>query len=477
MLSKKNILLVIADDLGKSLGCYGAPSIRTPNIDCLAAQGSIFDNAFTSTASCSGSRSVIYTGLHTHENGQYGLNHNNHHFMTFHHVETAPKLLLDRGYRTGIIGKVHVGPDHVYPWEVRVESPTRNVDWIAKQAASFFQAAKEDTRPFFLTVAYMDPHRDSTRGGFGNSDHEVSGADPTYDPADVSVPHFLNDIPEVRHELAEYYRSISRVDRGLGLVMDALRGAGLDDDTLIVFLSDNGPPFLNSKTTLYDAGVRLPLIIRCPQGVPGVRNPNLVSFIDILPTFLDWAGGATTQTAAPKRLGRSILPILDKSSLQDSWLRVFGSHTFHEITNYYPTRFIRTIRYKYHRNIAWKLDFPFSTDIYASLSWEGIRNSSEPVMIGGRALKAYISRPAEELYDLEEDPAEVVNLALDPVYRELVLDFRVQLEEWQRLTKDAWLFRDGVSLLEMQGHIDAGLKIPDRLDFDVSKPATLASLD
>ena len=397
--------------------------------------------------------------------------------MTFDHVETAPKLLRDRGYRTGIIGKVHVGPDHVYPWEVRVESPTRNVDWIAEQAASFFQAAKEDTRPFFLTVAYMDPHRDSTRGGFGNSDHEVSGVDPTYDPADVSVPHFLNDIPEVRHELAEYYRSISRVDRGLGLVMDALRGAGLDDDTLIVFLSDNGPPFLNSKTTLYDAGVRLPLIIRCPQGVPGVRNPNLVSFIDILPTFLDWAGGATTQTAAPKRLGHSILPILDKSSLQDSWLRVFGSHTFHEITNYYPTRFIRTIRYKYHRNIAWKLDFPFSTDIYASLSWEGIRNSSDPVMIGGRALKAYISRPAEELYDLEEDPSEVVNLALDPVYRELVLDFRAQLEEWQRLTKDAWLFRDGVSLLEMQGHIDAGLKIPDRLDFDVSRPATLASLD
>jgi N-sulfoglucosamine sulfohydrolase len=468
---KKNILLVIADDLGKSLGCYGESSIKTPNIDWLAAHGTIFDDAFTSTASCSGSRSVIYSGLHTHENGQYGLGHANHHFMTFDHIETAPRLLRDQGYRTGIIGKIHVGPDHVYPWEVRVESPSRNVDWIAGEAASFFEATKADERPFFLTVAYMDPHRDSSRGGFGNGESEVSAADPVYDPASVTVPHFLNDIPEVRQELAEYYRSIGRVDRGVGLILRALQFAGLDNETLVVFLSDNGPPFLNSKTTLYDAGIRLPFIIRNPQGVPGVRNPNLVSFIDILPTFLDWAGHSAEQTTKPRRLGRTILPILDKPSVQDGWTRVFGSHTFHEITNYYPTRFIRTGRYKYHRNIAWKLDFPFSTDIYASLSWEGIRKSSEPVMIGARPLTSYINRPAEELYDMDEDPKEVVNLALNPAYRELVLQFRQQIEEWQRLTRDAWLIRDGVSLLEMQDHIDAGLKIPDRLDFDVSRPA------
>jgi N-sulfoglucosamine sulfohydrolase len=475
MPSKKNVLLVIADDLGRSLGCYGEPSIHTPNIDRLAAEGTLFDNAFTSTASCSGSRSVIYTGLHTHENGQYGLNHANHHFMTFDHIETAPKLLRDRGYLTGIIGKIHVGPDHVYPWEVRVESPSRKVDWLAEQAASFFHDAKEDSRPFFLTVAYMDPHRDSTRGGFGNSDPEVSAADPIYDPASITVPHFLNDIPEVRQELAQYYRSISRVDRGFGLIWDALKDAGLDGDTLIVFLSDNGPPFLNSKSTLYDAGVRLPLIIRHPEGVSGIRNPNLVSFTDILPTFLDWAGNDTTQMTTPRRQGRSILQVLDKSSVQDGWGRVFGSHTFHEVTNYYPARFMRTARYKYHRNIAWKLDFPFSTDLYASLSWEGVRNSSDPVMIGSRSLRAYINRPAEELYDLDEDPREVVNLALDPNYRGLLLDCRRQVEEWQRLTKDAWLFRDGVSLLEMQGHIDAGLKIPDRFDFDISNVRPIVS--
>ncbi|OIW33057.1 alkaline phosphatase-like protein [Coniochaeta ligniaria NRRL 30616] len=472
MAANKNILLVIADDLGKSIGCYGDTTIRTPNLDSLAAEGTVFENAFASTASCSGSRSVIYTGLHTHQNGQYGLQHTSHHFMTFDHVETAPLLLRRCGYATGIVGKVHVGPDHVYPWEVRAESPTRDVNWVAEEADKFLRSAKEDGRPFFLTVAYMDPHRDSTRGGFGNGDEGVSAPDAAYDPASVTVPDWLNDIPEVRDELAEYYRSIGRVDRGFGLIMQALKEHDFDKDTLVIFTSDNGPPFLNSKTTLYDSGVRLPLIIRQPRGAAGIRNPNLISFVDILPTLLDWAGETKSLTTSSPRPGRSFLPILEKTTTDADWTHVFGSHTFHEVTNYYPTRFLRTSRYKYHRNVAWKLDFPFSTDLYASKSWEGIRNSASPVKIGGRSLEAYIRRSAEELYDMEQDPREVVNLADDPGHREVLLEFRDQLETWQRETKDPWLFRDGVSLLEMQGHIDAGLRVPDRFDFDVSTPAS-----
>ena len=478
MAGKKNILLVIADDMGKTIGCYGDKTISTPNIDRLAAEGTVFDNAFASTASCSGSRSTIYTGLHTHQNGQYGLQHNNHHFMTFDHVDSAPKLFRERGYYTGIVGKIHVGPESVYPWEVCRESPTRDVTWVANEADAFFQSAKDDSRPFFLTVGFMDPHRDATRGGFGNGDEEVSAADPLYDPARITVPHFLNDIPEVRQEMAEYYRSIGRVDRGFGLIMDAMKRAGLDEDTLVVITSDNGPPFLNSKTTLFDAGVRLPLVIRRPQGTgtPGLRNPNLISFVDLLPTFLDWSGDVSISpdSKSPPRPGRSILPIMDKSTPQEGWTRVFGSHTFHEVTNYYPTRYLRTPRFKYHRNIAWKLDFPFSTDLYASLSWEGIRNSKFPITIGGRSLAAYIQRPPEELYDMEAEPREVANLAGRPEYRELLLGFRKELEDWQRSTGDAWLVRDGVSLSEMQVHIDAGLRIPDRFDFEISAPGNQA---
>lgn len=155
----------------------------------------------------------------------------------------------------------------------------------------------------------MDPHRDHTRGGFGNGDHRVSAPDACYDSDTVTVPEFLSDIPEVRHELAEYYRAIGRVDRGLGLIMDTLRKNGFDENTMVIFMSDNGPPFLNSKTTLYDAGIRLPLIIRQPGCGSGSRNPNMVSYIDILPTILDWAGYKDVKQTDPPRLGRSLLPI------------------------------------------------------------------------------------------------------------------------------------------------------------------------
>lgn len=462
----KNILLIIADDLGLMAGCYGDRHIQTPNIDSLAATGTRFDMAFTSTASCSASRSVIYTGLHAHENGQYGLHHDNHHFMTFRHVETAPALLDRLGYLTGIIGKVHVGPPEVYPWHQRQESQTRDVNWVAAQAEAFLQVAADRRQPFFLTIGFIDPHRDSTRDGFGNRAFDRDPKERTFSQDQVAVPAFLTDLPEVRHELAQYYQSVYRLDRGIGLVLRQLEASGIADRTLVIFLSDNGAPFLNSKTTLYDAGVHLPLLIRAPGVRPGIANPNLVSFTDILPTMLDWA---EARPGSSPRKGRSLLPIMAEETLLDDWQMVFGSHTFHEITNYYPTRFLRTPRFKYHRNIAWQLDFPFSADLYGSWSWEGMRNR-QPVRIGQRMLKDYVRRPAEELYDLAEDPQEIRNLAGDPAHQEKLCAFREKMMQWQMSTGDPWLYRDGVSQRAIQHHMDAGMRVPHRFDFDPDKP-------
>jgi N-sulfoglucosamine sulfohydrolase len=467
----KNVLVLVADDLGKQLSCYGANTIKTPNLDRLASLGTRFDYAFASTASCSGSRSVIYTGLHTHQNGQYGLASHRHHFVTFDHIETAPLLLNQKGYLTGIIGKVHVGPAAVYPWEVRQESDTRDVAIIADQANGFFQKSKADDRPFFLTIGYHDPHRDRTRGGFGNYhgyDSRVKKGN--YKAEDVEIPPFINDSPGARFELAEYYNSIHRLDQGVGMVLNYLTDAGLAESTLVIFISDNGPPFINSKTTLYDAGVRLPLVIAQP-GIKAAVSPNMVSYVDILPTILDYVGHPGLVDAANRRIGRSLLPLIGLESTLPDWNQVFGSHTFHEVTNYWPTRFIRDRHYKYHRNIAWRLDFPFAADIYGSLSWEDIRNSPDSdVMIGGRKLKDYFFRPPEELYDLQNDPNEVRNLVNNPEYVTILEDLRTRLEEWQRRTEDPWLYRDGVSLWFVRYHLPSGLKIPDRLDFDAERP-------
>ncbi|KAI9661077.1 MAG: hypothetical protein M1821_009404 [Bathelium mastoideum] len=479
--SHKNILLLLADDLGKYVGCYGCPSVRTPNLDRLASQGVRFTSAFASTASCSGSRSTIYTGLHTHENGQYGLRMHATHFQTFEHVDSLPKLLRDNDYLTGIVGKIHVGPPSVYNWEVVEESGTRDVAWVADQCEAFFHQARNDSKPWYLTVGFIDPHRDvTTRGGFGNQtnyDKRVPVLD--VKPEDVEIPNWLSDLPETRKEFMEYYQSIHRMDAGVGMILDALEHQGFAENTLVVFTSDNGPPFVNSKTTLYEAGLNLPLIVRAPGSKPGVENSNMISFIDIFPTFLEWAGidpaTRAKNSLSPTRLGRSFLPILSQTALLDAstWQHhIFGSHTFHELQNYWPTRVLRTRKYKYHRNLAWRLDFPFAADLYASLTFEGIRNSDGPAMIGGRQLRDYIFRPAEELYDLDEDPQELHNLAPDSAHTDLLLELRKKLENWQRQTKDLWWNRDGVSLTMLARYAKDGLAIPDRLDFDVENPGT-----
>ncbi|CAH0027900.1 unnamed protein product [Clonostachys rhizophaga] len=447
----RNVVQLIADDLGLMLGCYGSTAIRTPNIDKLASHGTKFTNAFASTASCSGSRITIYTGLHTHQNGQYGLNYGWNRFQTHDHIETAPQIFNSLGYLTGIIGKVHVGPRSAYPWEWYAPGETRDVREVARQTEEFFNAAKNSNRPFHLTVGFRDPHRDSTRGGFGNHDDNIRDLSlPDYKPEDVDIPSFLSDIPELRTELVEYYKAITRMDIGVGLIMDELEKRGLHHNTLVIFISDNGSPFVNSKTTLYDAGVRLPLVVRCPRegNETGTVNPNMVSFLDIVPTCIDWAGKTdadvvTSNTGkSPQRLGRSFLPILHatKTLPDEEWTQhVFGSHTLHEIQNYWPTRFMRTKKFKYHRNIAWRLDLPFGTDIYGSLSCESIRNSAPvpddesdtpEVMIGRRRLGSYLYRGPEELFDLEADPEEVHNLANEPEYQDQLLLMRKQTEEW-----------------------------------------------
>lgn len=503
---KRNIVLLIADDLALSLLTpYGGPPTLTPNLTSFSKSTSttLFSHAYTSTASCSGSRTVLNTGLHTHQNGSYGLVGGRQGFGTFENVETAPELMNRLGYRTGIIGKVHVGPEPVFPWQVRLESETRDVAKIADQVGEFVGGAKNDQTPFYLTVGFIDPHRELfTRGGFGNpgtstgkAEGEVHGAydarieDRVFSMEEVVVPSWMTDCEDVRRELAEYYRSIYRMDQGVGMILRQLEEHGVADDTMVLFVSDNGPPFVNSKTTLYEPGIHLPFLLRAPGYKGGRDEDHLISFIDVLPTFLDWAGGldlTPKKDAVGPRKGRSLLPLLGKTvagEKVDGWDHVFGSHTFHEVTNFWPTRYLRTKRFKYHRNVCWKLDFPFAMDLYASLSFGAMRNRVEDsgadgeagkAMLGRRSLQSYIQRPAEELYDLDSDPDELVNLATDPAHQELLTEMRGQLETWQLETGDLWLWRDGtpVILYRGSGYAREGLRIPDRWEMDLERPGT-----
>jgi N-sulfoglucosamine sulfohydrolase len=442
---RKNVILLIADDLGMEVGCYGDRVAKTPNIDALAKTGTRFTQGFASVSSCSPSRATLLTGMPSHQCGQYGLAHGTHNAYSFRTVRGLPALLNPAGYKSGVIAKLHVQPKEVYPFDEEIPGNGRNPVQIAEQTKKFIADCGE--KPFFLLVGFTDPHR--LGKGFAN-DLKFPPEVPVvkFDPKTLPVPYHLPDTPEVRADLAEYYQSVARLDHGIGLVLKELEAAKQLDNTLIIFLSDNGIPFPGAKTTLYDAGIHLPLIIRKPGQKAGVACSALASWTDITPTVLDWCGVKPAPVGKkPYELpGRSLLPLLEKEKA-DGWDMIFASHQYHEITMYYPMRAVRTRTHKYILNLANALEYPHAADLWESASWQGILKRGDTFM-GKRAVKAFLHRPKEELYDLEKDPNELHNLLADQTWRENPANettytvLKNWLAEWRKKTNDPWLIKD-----------------------------------
>nr|WP_301183128.1 sulfatase [Sphingomonas quercus] len=424
--------MLISDDQGLDLGCYGVP-ISTPRIDRLAAEGTRFTHGYAAVSSCSPSRAVINTGLFTHQNGMYGLQHDVHHQSLLDGIETLPAMLRRAGYATALVGKKHVGPDAAFPYEAELvpeRSGIRDVRALAMAAADFIRASGD--RPFFVTVGYSDPHR--AEANYGNDRDWPGVRTTTYDPARVPLPTHLPDLPAVRSDLAEYYASISRLDAGVGMILDALAGSGHAEDTLVVFLSDNGRPFPGAKTNFYDPGLHLPLIIRAPGTGPAV-NDAMVSWVDIAPTLLDFTG--TPPPTGYQLSGASLLPLLGRAGGpgRDA---VFASHDFHEINQYYPMRALRTRTHNYILNLAAPLAYPIAGDVASSPSWRAI--AADPaIRLGRRTQAAYLRRPAEELYDLGADPEELTNIAGRRAAAALLAELRERLRAMRAATHDPWL--------------------------------------
>ncbi|MEX0767022.1 MAG: sulfatase [Microthrixaceae bacterium] len=453
--SRPNIVMIVADDHGReAVGCYGNPVVSTPNIDALADRGVRFENAFCTTASCSASRSVILSGLHNHTNRTFGLIHDPHNFSMSSQVVTLPALMKQAGYRTGRMGKKHYQPEELFPFDFDPpewgtdEDILRHRDdlWLAERCEDFVQGEA----PYFLYWCSHDPHRNWERADhplrpddFGNPSVSFPGDRETpVDPEQVIVPPWLADLPEVRAELAEYYQSIARLDRGVGRLVDLIRQSGTDRDTIVLYLSDNGGAFPVAKTTLYEPGMQLPLIVAripplngAPLSVDGSSCSALVTWADLAPTVLDLAGA---KELGSHMFGDSMCPLLEQPESAGRE-HVFASHCFHQVTNYYPMRVVRSQRYKFIYNIAWKLDFPTASDIHMSASWQStLRESST---LGQREVDAYVHRPRFELYDLQEDPSELHNLAEEEDRAAQVADFVTLLQNFQIETSDPWFHK------------------------------------
>jgi N-sulfoglucosamine sulfohydrolase len=403
----------------------------------MASDGVRFTQGFCTTASCSASRSVILSGLHNHANGQYGHAHDVHNMSYLEFVRPFPRLLKDAGYSTGVIGKLHVNPGPRFGWDLDEQGGQRNVFGMAQKARQFLQSA--GSTPWYLHVGYGDPHRAAR--GFANQDYPKVPRN-RFDPAKIKVPSYLPDNPAVRGEVAEYYEAASRLDQGIGFMFDVLRETGQLDNTLVLFISDNGMPFANAKTNCYDAGLHLPLLVRSPaQSRRGLVNNAMVSWVDLAPTMLDWAGVKPPDYPLH---GRSFLPILEQEN-PTGWDQVYFSHTFHEITMYYPVRGTRTRQYKYMRNLFPTLEFPHASDLWASSTWQSIMKQGDRAMVGRRPVGKYLHRPAEELYDISKDPDEIENLANASQHRATLEQMRAQVDRWRRETKDPWVINDNYS--------------------------------
>lgn len=402
-----NILLLIADDLGdRDLGCYGHPTIRTENIDKLAASGVRFTNAFVTTSSCSPSRTTMFTGKYPHATGAESL-----HVPLPEGTRILPDYLREKKYWSANVGKLHLGPVAEEQFDLVLNS-----EWDWKQAVE----QRPKNRPFFLAVGFHDPHRPYQ-------------PDTLPDPAassDAVVPPYLVDDTPTREELAGYYDEVTRMDREIGKIESWLREQKLTDDTLVVFVSDNGMPFPRAKGSCYDSGVRVPMIVRWPGQTPAGRVcDSLVSTVDLAPSMLAAAGikasgdmhgiDATAMFAAPDS------KIRDYVHLERNW----HNHDDNQ-------RGVRDTQFKYIHNGRPRV-WTSSSDLMGSASWTSLLDARDRNELTAEQMRLFmVPRAAEELYDTERDPWEFVNLAGDPNYADELARLRQECTRWRQATND-----------------------------------------
>ena len=282
---RPNILHVTWHDCGRFLGCHGRAPVSTPRVDALAAGGMRFTNYWSVSPVCSPARVAALTGRWPQRAGVYGLCHAPWNYGLAPEVPHLARRLAEAGWHSALIGWQHettherVGELGFH--EIHLNDPLPPCSVVAPFAADWLRRRATQPRPFFLQLGFSEIHRP----------HDADGTPPD-SPDQVWLPPWLADTPTHRRELAQQQGMIRRADAALGQVLDALREAGLERDTLVIFTGDHGVEMPRAKWTCYDAGLEIPLIIRWPAGglAAGTTCDALLSNLDFTPTLLDWLG-------------------------------------------------------------------------------------------------------------------------------------------------------------------------------------------
>lgn len=421
--SPLNIMFITVDDMNcDSIGVYGSKvADTTPNIDRLAQQGFRFQKAHVQVANCNPSRNTFHSGLYPHKSGVvsfYGPSQPDY--------VPLPELLRQHGYLLGIIGKVEdMMPMNKYRWDMTSQSmklgklSARKPNDLYKFTKGALSWAKEKDKPFYLNINLVDPHKP-----FYGSKKDQHNPKPSkvFKASDIVVPGFLPDLPEIREELAQYYSSVRRADDALGQVMLALKQSGLEDNTVVFFVSDHGMPLPFAKTNLYHHSTHTPWLVRHPSVIQagGVDEQHMISAIDFYPTICELLD------IAPKGPldGRSIMPLL-RGEKQKGRTQVFKE--FHENAGAtpLPMRAVQNERYVYVFN-PWhhgKSNFKSAT-LYTQ-TFRTMSKSKLPEVVKRKNI--FLRRPLEELYDISKDPNCLNNLAGSIEKKDLLLSMREQL--------------------------------------------------
>lgn len=407
-----NVIVFIADDAGwRDFGAYGNDAIMTANIDQMARNGMKFNSAFLTTPQCSPTRTSLLSGQFAHTVRTEDL-----HEPLAEEVRILPSYLQEAGYYTAILGKTHIGQPALEQFDVFHRGDGNPMPEDISQVLE-----SSGDQPFFAWYAFSDPHRVY---------QENTIPDP-HDPAEVIVPPYLADTPETRKDLAMYYDEITRMDRNIGEVLEILEEAGEAENTLAIFITDNGKPFTRAKGSLYDEGIKSPLVAVWPGKIEaGSESDALVSLIHLAPTILDAAGVEKGEAM----YGESMLPVLlGQRDQQDTF--VFAERNWHDCDEH--MRSVRSDTFKLIFNAYTEWPLCTAADLAGSASHQALLELKAKGKLNPEQMLVFQSpRPAIEFYNIQEDPYEFNNLAYDVEYRSLIREHFNALSDWMIATDD-----------------------------------------
>jgi uncharacterized sulfatase len=422
-MEQPNIVLIVADDVcHHDLPVYGGTNVKTPAIDRLASEGTVFSSAYLALSMCMPCRTELYTGLYPVRNGCCW-----NHSAARPGTRSAVHHLRELGYRVGLAGKQHVSPADSFPFE---SVPGLTSDCCAVHTefdpAGIRAFMEQDARrPFCLVVGLVEAHVPWTMGDLSH-----------FDPDTLALPPYLADTPETRRDFAKYLAEIEVLDNRLGATLQSIEDCGCAETTLVIFTSEQGYQFPGGKWTNWDAGIHTGFVVRWPGHVPaGRRTDALIQYADVLPTLIEACGGDPSDADMD---GTSFLRVLvGQSDVHRRY--AYAMHNNIPEGPPYPIRAITDGSYHYIRNLRHEALY-IEQHVMGPPKWHDYWSSwlarATFDAHTERCVRRYMRRSREELYDVSQDPFEINNLAGDPHHDSVRRKLRSELDLWMAAQGD-----------------------------------------